>query len=145
MKKQCLIKVSGDLVNNPGVISQILNESEKYMIVYVHGAGKQFNEASKEAVSFDENGNRIASQKQLEEFYYGPQQKIRDYLHSVFGDKINVISPITEMDGVFENINADERFKKIYTSGFFEKGIIYTKDDRDKSHLQLSGVEIRYI
>ncbi|MCX6819416.1 MAG: hypothetical protein NT129_05480 [Candidatus Aenigmarchaeota archaeon] len=139
-----LVKASSIFIDNEQVIDQISEEADRNCVVYIHGAGKQFNEASEEEIRF-ENGSRVASQEQLEKFYHGPQQKIRDYLSSVFGNKVLIISPITEKDRTFENQNSDDIFKELYSLGFFEKGVVYAKKGHDKSNLKFTGVEIRYI
>jgi len=147
--ERVLIKASGGVIGNKQFEKEIHEEAERYCVVLIHGAGEQFNKASEEEIHF-ENGIRIASQEQLEKFYHGPQQQIRDYLTSVFGDKVLIISPITIKDGQFENTNSDDIFIELYELKLdelrcFEKGIVYTSPGTNKSHLQFPGVEIKYI
>ena len=145
------MKVSGDLIGNKKVEEEVRELSEKYTVILIHGAGKQFSDTlrkeSKE-YHFDEKGDRVMDQKALRLCYDGPQKEIANYYNSLFGYRIGrsifILSPISESDGELININADTLFIGIYKSRIPKKGIVYTKDDRDKSHLLFPDVEIRY-
>jgi len=145
-----LVRISGSRLDDEDAIEEILNEATEYSAVeLIHGAGEQFNQASKIPVVF-ENGRRVADQEQLRKFYLGPQREIRDKLYSIFGpvlgDRLNIISPITEENGEYENTNGDDRFIKRYKElderGCFGKGIISSRKGSNKSHLLLPNVEI---
>jgi hypothetical protein len=147
-----LAKVSGDFVESEEVNDEIAEFSKEYNIILFHGAGKQFTEALKKAgmeYHFDEDGNRVLSQEALRLCYEGPQKEIEEYYRSIFGNYIGrsiiLIPPISQENGELVNTNADTMFRVCYESGLSRKGIIYTKNNRDKTHLQFKGVEIRYL
>ena len=147
-----LAKVSGDLVGNKQVEDEIKGMFDEYMVYLIIGAGKQFSAALK-AVNidyvFNDEGNRVVPQQALRICYEGPQREILEYYKTAFNGDIGCnlipIPPISEEKGRLENTNADVRFERFYNMRIFEKGIVYTKEGRDKSHLQKEGVEIRYI
>jgi hypothetical protein len=145
-----LVRMSGSRIDDENATEEILNESNGCSAVeLIHGAGEQFNQASDIPVVF-ETGRRVADQDQLKKFYLGPQQEIRDKLYSIFrpvlGDRLNIISPITEENGKYENINGDDRFIKRYKElneqGCFGKGIIYPRKGSNKSRLLFPNVRI---
>ena len=146
-----LVKVSGDLIGNKKVEEEVREQSEEYTVILIHGAGKQFSETlGKEDMKyhFDDSGNRVMDQEALRVCYDGPQREIKDYYCSLFGSDIGrnifIILPISELDGELTNINADTMFRELYKAGWSKKGIVYTIDGRDKPHLRMEGVEIRY-
>jgi hypothetical protein len=145
-----LVRISGSRIGDENARREIRNEAAGYSAVeIIYGAGEQFNQASEIPVVF-EAGRRVADQEQLRKFYLGPQQEIRDQLYSVFGpilgDRLSIISPITEEKGRYENINGDDRFIKRYQElneqGCFGKAIIYPRKGSDKSHLLFPKVSI---
>ncbi len=145
-----VVRISGSRLDDENAIEEMRNEATGYSSVeIIHGAGEQFNQASETPVVF-EYGRRVADQEQLRKFYIGPQQEIRDKLYSIFGpvlgNRLNIVSPITEENGKYENTNGDDRFIKRYKEldekGCFGKGIIYPSKGSNKSHLLFPNVRI---
>ena len=112
-RKNCLVKVSGDMFNND-MLQWIKTLSQKYFVVVCVGGGTQINEAfakanlpvgnfgplGREANSFEE---RQLARDILEK----NQAEIQDRLDEI-GARVSVVLPVLDIGSVLCHVNGDQ-------------------------------------
>jgi len=144
-----LIKVSGDLIQNPDVLEEIrdlaVDRSTRVSIVYGFGT-RLSNELTKRNIPFTYiDGIRKTNEEGLQ-IAHEVSEKVKSELNSKFSGYGNIIlvSPVEKVDGKIVNTNSDEIVKQRKEE--YNRIIIYTKEGRNKDNLktEIPNTEIRY-
>ena len=132
--KNILIKVSGDLNENPKVLDFIKKKAERNYVVVICGGGTKISLAFSRAgyaISFDEKGRRVASSLEeriiMRKVLETEEKKLQDKL---VGKGVFVKAPILYAGSVLCPINGDDLMKAYYLG--FDEIYVYTKKDRVK-------------
>jgi len=142
MKKNILIKISGDLVDNQKAIDFVKKLTKKYYVVVIVGGGTQISKQLKRAgykIKF-ENGIRIhsdlKSRKIARDVLEEIETRVQDKLIGAL-----VITPYLYIGRVLCHINGDEFFDILSPS--FDKAYCLTLKGRKKSFKHKKYIKIK--
>ncbi len=112
-RKNCLVKVSGDMFNND-VLQWIKKLSQRYFVVVCVGGGTQINEAFTKADlpvdDFGPLGREASSFKERQlarDILEKNQAEIQDRLNEI-GTHVTVIIPVLDIGSVLCHVNGDQ-------------------------------------
>ena len=112
-RKNCLVKVSGDMFNND-VLQWIKTLSQKYFVVVCVGGGTQINEAFEKANlpvgNFGPLGREANSFKERQlarDVLEKNQTEVQDRLDEI-GARVSVVFPVLDIGSVLCHINGDQ-------------------------------------
>lgn len=135
-RKNCLIKISGDVLNDD-VLHWIKKLSQEYFVVVCVGGGTQINEAFVAADlpvrEFGPLGRETESleEKQLaRDILEKNQAEIQDRLADL-GVHASVVIPVLEIGTVLCHVNGDQFILTVY-HGFDVLWVVTTKDRVEK-------------
>lgn len=136
-RKNCFIKMSGDIMFNDDVLDWIKKLSQEYFVVVCVGGGTQINEAFMAAgLSVGEFGplgreTSIMEEKQLaRDVLERNQAEIQDRLVNL-GVYVNVVIPVIEVGTVLCHVNGDQFALAVY-HGFDVLYVVTTNDRLEK-------------
>lgn len=142
MKKNILVKISGDLVNNRKALKFIQELTKKYYVVVIVGGGTQISKRLKKAgyeTKF-KNGIRIhpdlRSRKIARDVLEEIEAKVQDKLIGAL-----VITPYLYIGRVLCHINGDELFDILAPS--FDKAFCLTLKNRKKFFRHYNYITIK--
>lgn len=136
-RKNCFVKISGDMISNDNVLDWIKKLSQKYFLVVCIGGGTQINKAFTEAgLLIDEFGplgreTATLKEKQLaRDVLEKNQVEIQDRLADL-GVYASVVIPVIEIGTVLCHVNGDQFVLSAY-HGFDILYVVTTKDRVEK-------------
>ncbi len=132
-RKNCLIKISGDMIIEEGVLNWIKKLSKNYFVVICVGGGTQINEVfQNNGISRAEFGplgreTKSLNEKQLaRDTLEKNQAEIQDRLAKL-GIYVNVVIPVMDIATVLCHVNGDQYLLTAY-HGFDRLYVVTTKD-----------------